>query len=154
MKTIVLWTKWFGDEKWSEFWNLGSHFISLGLNTHCYLTTSRRYLPKSSAVVFHGRDFLFSDLPQIRYPWQYWVFYLLEAPINSHFETRHWLVADTIGFNWTMSYRPSSDVYAPYVYVKEQKNPNVDNVKLLTSKFVEHFKKKPKMAIWLSSNCE
>ena len=152
-KIVLFWTGFF-----SSGWD--SHFKDFGGDTlvikqgkaKCLFTTDRSKVAQAGAVVFHGRNFDFADVPQTREAWQRWLFYLLESPHHSGFVTDNiWTSASMLGFNLTMSYHRNADVYAPYCQLIPRSQPKIENApeKLAVREFI----KRPKDALWFVSNC-
>ncbi len=75
----------------------------------------------ADTLIFHNWDFNWNDVPKTRLKWQKYVYFAAESPIYTNplkgssannIDAKHF-------FNWTMSYRKDSDVYAPYFSVVE-----------------------------------
>ncbi|EDO40397.1 predicted protein, partial [Nematostella vectensis] len=113
---------------------------------HCRLTYNKSELTISDAVVFHGRD-----LPSVKHmkelikqkpPSQRWVFFILENPHHT------WKPLDKLNgmFNWTMTYRRDSDIFAPYgMYYEDPSNKRTSNRNYAMGK--------DKLIVWPVSNC-
>ena len=118
---ILIWTNWFKKPWISLFKSVGA--IECGPRRYkCFITDDRTLFPNSSAVIFHepARQF-FYDLhiarSMNRPPGQYWIFYNREAP-GQHSQ-RDSLVSRHCNsvFNWTMTYKLSSDIRFGYAEV-------------------------------------
>ena len=90
---------------------------------NCEITTDKRRLLESDAVVFHGRDLpLAKHMPKQRTASQRWVFFSHESPFHSK------LVPSDYNdmFNWTMTYERRADLYMPYGhYSRKTHNTNL-----------------------------
>lgn len=81
-KIILFWTKYYNS---SDFhFGLGSHpFSKAGCSSsNCKLTNDRKLLNQSDAIIFHTNEIDDSDLPQVRYPHQKWIFYTFIPPMH------------------------------------------------------------------------
>lgn len=133
MKTILLWTTWFGTDSWhisplGYSWDGHKHsdLRDLGCDQdsyRCTITSDRSYLEDESlydAVLFHQVDINPLDLPdqQQRKPGQVYMFNTLESPRHSITFAPHSLNYDpSINnnfFNVTMTYSAKSAVHIPY----------------------------------------
>ena len=153
-KLVLLWTPFFSDNEWTGHFkqNRGKSIVGLaGGNQFCTFTTNHQNIEDADGIVFHGRDFSFDNLPDIRLSTQYWVFYLLESPFNSGFNDRQWESLDQLGFNWTMSYAKTADVFSPYGF--QRKQPFHKGRDEMIENFIENFETRPKDAVWIVSNC-
>ena len=112
-KIILLWTTWFGVNFVKSLGN--SRPIICGSNKNkCFLTGNKNLYSNSSAVVFHipEGDLLKSIISasnMSRPPEQRWIFFTQEPPprIYGYHEV---LTYSRSLFNWTMTYKLSSDV--------------------------------------------
>ena len=83
--------------------------------SNCEVTYNRSRLDESDAVLFDGRiihEFDIKHLEEMRgrSRQQIWLWMMHESPQFTYYN-----VSDFDGFfNWSMTYRPSSDIYAPY----------------------------------------
>ncbi|GFT39701.1 alpha-(1,3)-fucosyltransferase C [Nephila pilipes] len=143
-KLILLWSSLFS----------GFEFLETGRNTfdhfscpkrECEITSDRRRLMESDAVLFHLRTMSMTDIPRNRTSHQKWIFFTLEAPPYSHF---HGFSFMKDMFNWTMTYRNDSDVVLPYGKVIRN-NKSLFNFENLYSVW----KRKSEMATWMVSHC-
>lgn len=75
----------------------------------CLISDDKELLRESDAVIFHGRD-MPHELPTQRSANQPWVYFVQENP---HYTTPEPSMYNGV-FNWTMTYKRSSDVWAPY----------------------------------------
>ena len=158
-KIILLWTNYFG-QNWFSVNGIGELPGNDDSNSSatCFFTSDRSKLGKSSAVVFHGRDFNFNDLPKARTNWQRWVFHMMEAPPNSGFNEQQWAAATKLGFNWTMTYTSKSDIFCPYCHIDEIQLPSnrIEKTNLIrnrTQNWVQNFSNRSRDALWIVSNC-
>lgn len=162
-KKILLWTKWNGDAHWNEIitTNHNSNSFQVTLPGHenaftCIITSDRSHLDDASAVIFHGAEIKFDDLPKQRYPWQRWVFFLLETPVNTYFI--NWKkINEQLQVNWTMTYNYDlADVVYPYGAIKKRSNLQEKERNAIAKKidgFVASFPKRRIDALWIVSNC-
>ena len=145
-KIILTWTKWFYHK-----WTKKDAVIECG-PYRCFITNNKKLFHNSSAVLFHlpARQF-FYDLHKAcsmsRPPGQYWILYNREAP--GPFSQRESLINRHCNslFNWTMTYKLSSDIRFGYAEIIPGKfkagfDPNKN-----------YLKGRTKMAIALISNC-
>ena len=153
VKVILLWTSFFGSD-WLTFYNeLDGQTIDIGNDRLCRLTTDRKHLQNSSALIFHGRDLDLLDLPRQREKWQRWVFFLLESPMNPDNLDGKWKrYSQIFKFNWTMTYSSQSDIPFPYGYITSNEGIFHHN-KSNNKHFIETFHQRPKDAVWFVSNC-
>lgn len=106
-RLILVWTPMF--LQW--FWADTLQKTMQDCARHCVITTDRSRIQEADAVLFHMFDLWFwLGMPTYRHPSQVWVIWCAEPP------TRIW--KDFRGFqytfNWTMHYRRSSTVDAPF----------------------------------------
>jgi len=134
MKTILLWTAWYG--KW-ESWSLSDLGYSWEGNKHtdlrdlgcdeesykCTITSNRSYLEDESlydGFLFHQYGINQMDVPDQskRKDNQVYMFYTLEAPQASViFDPNHLNWSETINnnfFNATMTYHSESEIFVPF----------------------------------------
>ncbi|XP_061436040.1 alpha-(1,3)-fucosyltransferase 7-like [Lethenteron reissneri] len=88
----------------------------LGVSPRCLLSQDARLLPSADAVVFLHRH-VRRDLANLplgkRPPGQIWVWGCMEPPPYAHLPRGLHTV-----FNWTLTYRPDSDVPTPYGWLE------------------------------------
>ncbi|GAV00600.1 hypothetical protein RvY_11426 [Ramazzottius varieornatus] len=78
---------------------------------HCTMTRNRSVLADSPVVLFHMRETTSPDqLPVRGNTQQRWVFAMKEPPVYSEFDAQSFNGL----FDWTMTYRPDSDIPWPY----------------------------------------
>ena len=112
-KVILFYTTVFG-AKPSTIWSTTS------LDTcevPCRISDDKSSLLQSDAVIFHGRD-MPETMPTRRTTNQRWVYFIQENP---HYTSPEPLKYNGM-FNWTMTYKRSSDVWAPYGTYRTVKN--------------------------------
>ena len=112
-KVVLYWTKYY--EAADFGFGLGRKpFIRAGCKvTNCIATNDRSMLDKSDAILFHGGQFNYSDIPDHRLPHQRYVFVLYETlPFG---RSNHYFQSENF-FNWTMTHRRDSDIYDPIPY--------------------------------------
>ena len=119
-KIILLWTNWFGMNFVKSLGN--SRPITCGPNKNkCFLTGDKNLYSNSSAVVFHIAEvYILKSIicasNMSRLPEQRWIFFSQEAP--PHISGYHELMSYSRSlFNWTMTYKFSSDIRQSYAYV-------------------------------------
>ena len=120
-KIILLWTTWFGINFVESLGN--SRPITCGPNKNkCFLTGDKNLYSNSSAVVFHiPEDNLFRSIitayNMSRRPLdQRWIFFTQEPP-RPTYEYSGFIPYSGFLFNWTMTYKFSSDIRQSYAYV-------------------------------------
>ena len=119
-KIILLWTTWFGINFVESLGN--SRPITCGPNKNkCFLTGDKNLYSNSSAVVFHipEGDLLKGIIAasnMSRPPDQRWIFFTQEPPPNI-LRYHEFLPYSRSLFNWTMTYKFSSDIRQSYSYV-------------------------------------
>ena len=145
-KIILTWTMWF-HRKWTR----KDTAVECG-PYKCFITSNKKLFHNSSAVLFHlPAEQFFYDLHKARIlsrpPGQYWIFYSREAPGPS--SQRNSLVNRHCNsvFNWTMTYKFSSDIRFGYAEIVPGKfkggyDPNKN-----------YLKGRTKTAAALISNC-
>lgn len=154
IKLILFWTTFF--ESNDFYVGFGSKpFNQCHQTSSCFTTNDRNLLNQSDAVIFHIRNTDLEDLPQTRLPHQRWIFFLQESPQH----TPNILSSLPNFFNWTMTYRLDSTIYAPYtiseIALKQQKLRMEENSPNTSSNeyWRRVVKKKKKIAAWFVSNC-
>ncbi|XP_037285456.2 alpha-(1,3)-fucosyltransferase C [Rhipicephalus microplus] len=145
---ILFWTKIYG----SWFSGLTEEGVAeleyKGCPDRCFIANHRSMLNVSDAVVFYGHDLDPGNKPEMRAPFQKWVYWSLEPPWHTPLASLKSL-NNTI--NWTMTYRLDSDILDNYVKITKlvpaeqpyDKDP-LENI----------WQRKFKMAAWAVSSCE
>ena len=165
-KSILYFTSYF-DMTDFEFGFGNEPFHRYGCpETNCWTTADRDALDSIAdfdAVLFHMRDLGANPLrvpnQKKRRPHQRYVMFLMESPVNDQFPY------DKVKsfFNWTMTYRPDSDVPRPYGYVEPIEAPfeypprtSPSEWRAVNKTAVKHgaIKSKDKMVAWIVSNCK
>ena len=119
-KIILLWTTWLGRDFIKSIGRRGS--ITCGPNKNkCFLTGDKNLYSNSSAVVFHiAEPNLLKSLNSAssigRPTDQRWIFFTQEAPPRIY-EYRHFIPYSRSLFNWTMTYKFTSDIRQSYAYI-------------------------------------
>ncbi|XP_054719863.1 alpha-(1,3)-fucosyltransferase C-like [Uloborus diversus] len=135
-KTILLWTKFFGISDYVP------KLSTLGCpKPKCFITSDRRFLNKSDALVFHLRDINLKDLPAYRNKNQVWILVHHESPHHTPDVLKYLNGL----FNWTATYRSDSDIGL---------TPVAKRLKHADSKAVNYARGKKRMVAWLVSNCK
>ena len=88
--------------------------------SHCQVTYNRSKLDESDAVYFDGRIIHELDIKQLkelrlRSSEQIWMWVMHENPNFTYYNVSDY---DQF-FNWSVTFRPSSDIYAPYFGIKK-----------------------------------
>lgn len=153
---ILMWTTWFGE-------HIDYNFNKCPVS-NCALTYDRSLINEAQYVVFHMRDVNRRDLPAFKPPSQKWVAWILEAPIHSGKLCDHFpfvincllsgnrvamkVLSDRI--DYSMTYRPDSDIPAPYGRIVRRSQPlSFKHLNLSDTAFTQ----KTKSVAWLVSNC-
>ena len=165
-KIVLFWTNYFSGHWETHFEEFGGKTLPGSddplSNASCLFTTDRSKLSESNAVVFHGRNFDFNDLPKTRTKSQRWVFYLLESPTHSYYDDNRWAAATKLGFNWTMTYTTASDIFCPYCQISKINslpNRTIDEDEMMkivdnrTQNWAQNFSNRSRDALWFVSNC-
>ena len=163
LKYVLLYTTFFGDKTWEM--KEGEEEFKDCKVPNCYITSDRSLLSgleKFDALLFHPRDIPFGyQLPQTRSPHQRYIMYMYENVIHS--DGFGYQYKDFNGFfNWTMTYRMSSDIYVG-TWLEEIQNPTddlpqwpkfepVEVQEKFRRKTLEQLKNK-KSVVWLVSHC-
>lgn len=136
---------------WTPFFN-GPMFIYDHLwsckELNCELTSDRKLLKDSSALIFHITDINWKDIPPTpRISDQYYVMMSHENPLY----TAHANI-DQGGpgfFNMSLTYRQDSDLYFPYSAFRRR-----DVIVPTNNGYLDKIiKNKTKLVAWMSSNC-
>ncbi|KAK3587291.1 hypothetical protein CHS0354_034444 [Potamilus streckersoni] len=105
-KLILLWTKFWSLEYWTEVDKFGIPPCA----SRCDITVDKSRIEEADAVLFHwGNLWWYTDLPIYRRSDQVWVFYNAE-PLHKQSNLAPWRNV----FNWSMSYRTDSTVFSPF----------------------------------------
>ena len=152
-KLVLIYTQLHGHDEW---YNLRKDNLSTVMDTFkckrksCEVTYNKARLKYADAVIFHDRDIpspseLYEVSKNIRPHKQRWIWFTAETPKN----TEHSLLPYDGLFNWTMTYKLSSDIVVPYLQSRQlssqdpKPDPNINYAK----------GKKRKIA-WLIGNCK
>uniref|UniRef100_A0A6A7G3Y9 Fucosyltransferase n=2 Tax=Hirondellea gigas TaxID=1518452 RepID=A0A6A7G3Y9_9CRUS len=148
-KKILLWNDFFGRRDY--FLGTGhSPFVSLGCEySACYVTYNREVFQSTEldALVWHIRS-TDKTFPSTRAPHTRYVFFLEEAPVNQDVD----LGPYNDVFNYTMTYRRDSDIFAPYGEFERLTKP-IEEPNIGTGAGENIAAGKTKMAAWFVSNC-
>ena len=152
-KIILYWTTYFGFYfgDWAEKKfitsdaRLGTKSFDKCPVKQCFATHDRSLLNDSHALIFHPRDIDTEDLPNHRLVHQRYIFYNLEPPFLTTFDSKLFKKVNGL-FNWTMTYRKDSDIYHP-----NSENPFLTIEESTPS--LEHLQNKKKKVAWFVSNC-
>lgn len=142
---ILTWTPFFGRAFYPD-----DNYAFYRCSADCVVSSSRCYYNHADALVFHWRDIDFFDIPA-KLANQTWVLYNKESPENVPILQTYmpWLMNEN--FDWTLTYREDSDVYAPYGYFAKR-NDTINDDHARTAE-ADTYKNKTKMIAWLVSNC-
>ncbi|KHN77022.1 Alpha-(1,3)-fucosyltransferase C [Toxocara canis] len=149
---IIVWTKYFGSERQLPNLQNGGSCLK-----HCVLTSERTDYENATAILFHWNDLDPYDLPARRDWRQRYVYENLESPLNTarKYDNIHNSWALNF-FNWTMTYRSDSDIYAPYDRLLPKSAPPLPGHEYHAynwSEVRDAISKKDKLAFQLVSNC-
>ncbi|CAC5417657.1 unnamed protein product [Mytilus coruscus] len=110
--------------------------------TNCKVTTDKKVFTKSDAVIFHHNEM--STSPN-KLNGQIWIFASLESPYNTYKTFRN--DAFKMKFDWTMTYRKDSEVFAPYGFVRKQ-------LYIPKKNYTSIFLNKTRNIAWVVSHCQ
>jgi len=152
-KIILLWTNY--HDVVDFHFGLGARpFTEAGCSCfNCKLTTDRKLINVSDAIIFHSIDIDPNDMPPIRHPHQIWIFYSFSQPRYHPPLPKHLLDK----FNWTMTYRRDSDIYTRFPFgavvagKKLRKSYGISKRQMLNTKVNRPTKKK--LVAWVASTC-
>jgi hypothetical protein len=152
-KTILLWLP--VSYEWSIQMSLKNCSV---VNNSCRLTTDRRQLNESDAVVFHFRSGSELDhLPIFRRPHQLYVYLNFESAIRSRSDFP-WGKLPRHFFNLTATYRLDSDLvettYGGFQFVPKEKLIVQQKADDWTNYYGINITSKTKIAAWFVSNCK
>ncbi|CAG2114431.1 unnamed protein product, partial [Medioppia subpectinata] len=159
-KIILFWTKYF-DETIEQYFKITAGPVIIdneycgltSLTTPCWVTSNKRHVNNSHAIVFHWRDINARQRPRYRRPDQLWTLYNMEAPPNTPYHTFDNDIDNKFVFNMTATYRPDSDLYVPYGRVVKVADKDTDesvNDLMLNA----NFNNKTKLIAWIVSHCD
>ncbi|XP_041347193.1 3-galactosyl-N-acetylglucosaminide 4-alpha-L-fucosyltransferase FUT3-like [Gigantopelta aegis] len=112
----------------------------------CRMTSNRKYLNQSSAVVF-AAQLIREKHPPLKHPGQVWIFHNHESPLDGWSSLPTFRLPQWKGkFNWTMDYRNEADILSPYGILKKLPQPRKRNYSDIVSK-------KKGLVSWMVSNC-
>lgn len=161
LKTILMWNDAYGVREYDIGHGREPFYEFKCPETRCYATANRSYfadVTKFDALLIHQRGIQWNDMPKKRAPHQRYVHWNMESAQYLYMD-----INKLNGlFNWTMTYKKSSDFYLPYAYVhKIKEHPEGQELK----RFIKEFGKKnrhlvngrkegekPKAA-WFVSHC-
>ncbi|ULU04167.1 hypothetical protein L3Y34_017153 [Caenorhabditis briggsae] len=126
----------------APFTNSNFQECNLNLRNACSISSHRAHFSQANAVLFHSRNINSKEISSFPFPRRQEIPYVMvayESPYNAKLETYKDF------FNWTMSYRIDSDVFAPYGGL-------LRNSELVKVNYTEIWKSKTKGTLWLVSN--
>ncbi|XP_031566390.1 glycoprotein 3-alpha-L-fucosyltransferase A-like [Actinia tenebrosa] len=151
-KLVLIYTPWFGIMPWPQLKNTYNftHFNGKSCKeSRCRLTYDKKDLARSDAVMFHGTDLpsvnTMKEMSRNRSLNQRWVFFIHENPYYTFINTNMY----NGFFNWTMTYRRDSDIFAPYRYY----TPLDSTETSINKKQRNYAQGKDKFIAWMVSNC-
>lgn len=109
---------------------------------NCNLSVNTNDTANSDLVLFHHTDMNIE--PPVKRNNQIWVFVSNESPphTQNYYTEKQWVDK----FDWSFSYRPDSEGYAPYGYIVPKETIKERNYSAI-------FEKKSKDVAWVVSNC-
>lgn len=151
--TVLFWSPVYGHVTHWAWWFNNDTVKDTCPELPCEFTIDKTRLNKSDAVVFsvYGYDTqlnipnIMQQFPPYRLPNQRWVFYSSESPRLSSERIQSLKRINGI-FNWTMTYRRDSDIWAHYGRLVLTKNQS----KALD---IDYSVGKTKMAAWFVGHC-
>lgn len=143
-KYILDWTTFFGTPMTTE-----NGWLKDCPDFNCQMISQKSMLNRSHAVSFHMRNMDWNNLPLIRLPDQYYVFYLMESPIHSNVDSAR---ADGF-FNLTISYRLDSDFFSPYGDFRPISTDTDTKIIEVMDHLADLLQNKTKKVAWFVSNC-
>ena len=108
-------------------------FVEAGCQvTNCWTTRDRSWLNQSDALLFDAIEYVYNDLPRFRLPHQRYVYVHHEALPSTNPDKLNYDVFQLSKphfFNWPMTHRRDSDIYAPHPYgILVRISPSVDQL--------------------------
>ncbi len=158
LKTILMWNNAYGVRTY-DIGHGREPFFKYGCEeTRCYATDDRHYLPSVAdfdALLIHQRGIEWDDMPKVRKPAQRYIHWNIESPQYISVD-----IAKLNGlFNWTMTFKRTSDFYLPYGRVfKVREHPTGEALQ----KYIKEFGKRNRhlagnrtelKAAWFVSHC-
>ena len=126
-------------------WGLDNNTFDKCPVSNCHITNDASALETSDVILFHIAN-LQKRFPDYERPSnQRWVFFMLESEAfteNMAYASHPWKSS----FNWTMTYRPDSDIKMLYGEIAERED-------ILPKNHLSIAKSKTKSVAWLVSHC-
>ncbi|XP_022649750.1 alpha-(1,3)-fucosyltransferase C-like isoform X2 [Varroa jacobsoni] len=117
-----------------------------GSKIACDVSSDRRIVHEAAALIFHGRDVSFWDMPKRKYVGQPWVLWNQEPPSQSPIQVYK---QGSNLFDLELGYRQTADIFAPYGFFSQKRAEASDeNREKLEKRFI-----KQNGAVWLVSDC-
>ncbi|XP_071084330.1 alpha-(1,3)-fucosyltransferase C-like [Haliotis cracherodii] len=115
--------------------------------SNCLLSENRSMIAEADAVLFNGRSI--TPTPPTRTPGQVWIIFAWESPAHlAHTMTTMQTLKWRRVFNWTMTYRTDSDLFAPVgMFVPTLKLPSYHDL-------LNIVQRKTKAVAWFVSHCK
>lgn len=147
-KVVMMYTPFFGNQNWlvekEDFNTIQGTKCPF---YQCDFTTDKKQFTRSDAVIFHARDMTgleeLKSLQKRKPAHQRWVYFIMENPINTPNPSPY-----NGMFNWTLTYRPDSDLRFPYGNYFPRITPWTEQESL--KEFVQS---KTKLIFWAASHC-
>lgn len=135
LKTILLWTPFFGKKDWLPEDKLNCSYPGL-VGFHgmlpCRISSDRSDLSKSDLIIMHANDMeSWFDLPKTRSANQRWLFYSQESPKHTHLELDNF----TSLFNYTAVMKRDADYVIRHGGIVPKAKP------MRKTKFIRHIAK-------------
>lgn len=150
-KLLLIYTTWFRRTSWPTVENNYTEHIPCGVG-NCKISYDKQQLNKSDAVIFHGQDLGRLNLSELskkvsKRGIQRWVFFVREC--SSYFPYDFTSLHNV--FNWTMTYKLTSDIFFPYFsYFLRKKNKDL---KKDINENENYARDKDRLVAWMVSHC-
>ena len=149
MKTILFWNEFHHGYNYGVAIGDTSYLANYGCPIHqCAFTINKSEIGTVDAVVIHG---FYADLPPQRNENQIYVLYFFESPIRAM--SRHRVLPkwqNLFNLTFTYMYDADTDISAAHGVTVKLPEPNLNAL----TEVHEAFKEKPKLVLWIVSNCE
>ncbi|XP_045188374.2 alpha-(1,3)-fucosyltransferase C-like [Mercenaria mercenaria] len=156
MKTVIVWTSYFGEWGW-ETWAEDS---MKRCPAKCTFTRDKTIVGDADAVLFNANDmwkyrtligtlYEFNiPMPEVRTPSQVWILLSIE-PMNTMRVSMN-----QFGFNWTCLHRRESTVYYPFTNWFKMSSDEIKHKETNVASPENYLKSKSKFAAAMISNCD
>lgn len=151
-KLVLFYTTLFGRTPWPRMENdyQFNNWNNIPCEVrNCRISYNKNDLNTSDAVIFHGQDIDYIDLPKLgktvnNRAKQRWIFFMHECPV---FFTKNLKTLKNV-FNWTMTYKLDSDIFVPYLYYFPRAGKNYTN-----ASSHDYTRGKDRLVAWMVSHC-